>query len=164
MAIPDRKTIAIAVLIVGGVALVLWLMMQNQNRADRAASADGEAPTGEPRVTVAVLHRLVADDRETAGRWLGGKTVRVNGAVSLVARVPDGNGGTALVVGLSSAAAQDSTTVLGLVADAKDVERLQIHEPAELRGTLELGAGPKGFVTLKDASLVRPWSRGRSLH
>lgn len=163
MAVPDRKTVAVAVLVVAGVALVLWLMVQNRNRPDRGGpSADGEPPTDEPRVTVAALHRLVADDRETAGRWLGGKTVRVSGAVCLVARVPDGNG-TTLVVGLCTVAYQDSATVLGHLADPKDAERLQIHEPAELRGTLELSAGQKGLVTLKDASLVRPGSRSRSL-
>src|SRR5262245_19969635 len=118
MVVPDRKTVTIAVLVVGGAALVLWLMVQN--RPERGAFADGESPTDEPRVTVAVLHRLVAEDRETAGRWFSGKTVRVSGAVCLVGRVPDGNGGTVLVVGLSSVAYQDSTTVLGLITDVKD--------------------------------------------
>jgi hypothetical protein len=161
MTVPDRKTVTFAVLIVGGAALVLWLMMQN--RPERGAYADGDTSTDEPRVTVAALARLVADDRETANRWFGGKAVRVSGSVCLVSKVAD-EGGTFLVVGLSPVAYQESATVFGYLSDPKDVEGLRLHEPAELRGTLDPATpGPKGFVTLKNATVVRPWARGRSL-
>src|SRR5262245_29571431 len=126
---PERRTVAVAVLIIAGVALVLYLM--SQNRAERAgpggSSADGEAPAEGTHVTVAALNRLVADDRETATRWLGGKTVTVSGMVSLVARVPDG-GGTVLVVGVSPMIG-DSAHVFGFVAESKEAERLRLHEP-----------------------------------
>src|SRR4051812_21875868 len=98
MAVPDRRTITFTVLIVGGAALVLWLMMQN--RAERGgAYAEGDTSTDEPRLTVGVLNRLVGEDRETANRWFGGKNVRVSGSVCLVTRTTDEAGAALLIVG-----------------------------------------------------------------